>query len=81
MDNLQGKQYRFFAHFNRINMQRGDPKVWTVHFRGQCIQGEGIEFNVPVRTRYRPEGKQPRAVLIGSASRVFVDCTEDIVVS
>lgn len=64
------KQYAFFAHFNRINMQRGDPKVWTVHFRGQCIQASNIRFEVPMTTRYRPTGAQPRATLRGKASDV-----------
>lgn len=25
------KPIKFKAHFNRINMQRGNPNVWTVH--------------------------------------------------
>lgn len=60
------KRYRFFAHFNRVNMQRGDPKVWTVHFRGQCLQAESISFCVPMTTVYKPNGRQPRATLRGS---------------
>ena len=64
------KQYAFFAHFNRINMQRGDPNVWTVHFRGQCIQCEGIEFRVPTSTKYKPNGRQPRATMVGKAAWV-----------
>lgn len=66
------KMYMFFAHFNRINMQRGDPKVWTVHFRGQCIPCESVEFRVKTRTRYRPNGRQPRAVMIGKAAFVSI---------
>lgn len=63
---------RFFAHFNRVNMVRGLPNVWTVHFRGECIQGEAIEFRVPCITRYVPKGKQPRATLRGDAHNVRV---------
>ena len=59
------KRYRFFAHFNRINMQRGDPKVWTVHIKGTCLQAEEVKFKVPVETRYVPNGRQPRATLRG----------------
>lgn len=66
------KRYRFFAHFNRVNMQRKLLKVWTVHFRGQCIQAEGLRFDVPVETKYRPNARQPRAVLIGTAHEVNV---------
>jgi len=62
--------WRFFAHFNRINMQRGDPRVWTVHFRGQCIQCEEIIANVPTYTEYKPNGKQPRAKIRGRAHYV-----------
>jgi hypothetical protein len=50
---MKNRAYKFFAHFNRINMQRGDPKVWTVHYQGTCHQTEEIEFYVPVKTRYR----------------------------
>lgn len=65
------KSYRFFAHFNRIAMQRGSPKVWTVHFRGQCIPAEHVVFMTPVTTQYRPHGPQPRATLRGAAAQVY----------
>lgn len=74
-------KYRFFAHFNRVNMQRGLPQVWTVHFRGTCYQTEQLIFTVPVRTRYRPDSRQPRAILIGVASSVNTDTPGTIVVS
>ena len=61
----------FRYHFNRINMQRGDPRVWTVHTRGQCIQTEQIRCKVPVESRYRPTAQQPRAYFVGKG-RVFV---------
>ena len=64
------RSYRFFAHFNRINMQRGNPNVWTIHFRGRCIQCQGLEFKVPTFTTYTPNSQQPRAKIRGSASRV-----------
>jgi hypothetical protein len=66
------KKYKFFAHFNRINMQRGLPKVWTIHFRGQCIQAESITFKVPVKTHFRPKARQPRAILIGKAKSINI---------
>lgn len=65
------KRYVFFAHFNRVNMQRGVPEVWTVHFRGQCIQCREIKFRINVSTRYRKDGKQPRAILRGMAAEVY----------
>jgi hypothetical protein len=66
------RKYKFFAHFNRINMQRGDPRVWTVHFRGQCIPCTSITFTVPTYTTYDPDGKQPRAKMVGHARSVII---------
>jgi hypothetical protein len=67
------KQYSFFAHFNRVNMQRGDSRVWTVHFRGVCYQTEVIEFHVPMTTKFDKDGRQPRATLRGKARQIFVE--------
>lgn len=61
------KTWQFFSHFNRVNMQRGDLNVWTVHFRGVCYQGQEIVFNVPTYTQFRAKGKQPRAKIRGRA--------------
>lgn len=67
------KAGKFFAHFNRIAMQRGEKKkLWTVHWRGACIPAANIEFNVPLRTVFRDYGRQPRARLIGFANNVQV---------
>jgi hypothetical protein len=63
-------KYVFFAHFNRINMQRGDPRVWTVHFRGVCYQCRGFVCRMPIVTQYREEARQPRAILKGKAESV-----------
>lgn len=65
------KQYVFFAHFNRVNMQRGKSRVWTLHFRGMCMQAEKIVFHVPLETAYKPKGVQPKATLRGKAGHVF----------
>jgi hypothetical protein len=67
---LMMKKYAFFAHFNRIAMQRGDKACWTVHFRGACLPAVEVDFKVPVSTRFRPEGTQPRATLRGMATSV-----------
>lgn len=71
------KAYKFRAHFNRVNMQRKDSRVWTVHFRGKCIQCEGIRFELveggPIHTLYNPLGKQPRATLNGFATQVRLE--------
>lgn len=65
------RRYRFFAHFNRNNMQRGNPRVWTLHVHGRCLQAEQITFKVPLKTRYCPNGQQPRATLRGYCSVVL----------
>lgn len=74
------KRYAFFAHFNRINMQRGLPTVWTVHFRGRCIPATAITFKVPTVTKFLPEGRQPRATMRGTAHRVIVNQDNMVVV-
>ena len=55
----------FRLHFNRINMQRGNPNVWTVHVSGQCIPTRQVVVKVPLVTQYNPKGRQPRALLVG----------------
>jgi hypothetical protein len=73
------KRYSFFAHFNRVNMQRKLAQVWTVHFRGTCYQVESIKFKVPTTTRFVPEGRQPRATMRGLASTVTVSNGQAVV--
>lgn len=72
--------WRFFSHFNRVNMQRGNPNVWTVHFRGTCYQGEEVVFNVPTFTEYKPKGQQPRAKIRGRAHFVNIVAGKTILV-
>jgi hypothetical protein len=52
-------------HFNRVNMQRGEPEVWTAHTYKQCnqanevvIRHNGVEIG---KTVYNPTSEQPRA--------------------
>jgi hypothetical protein len=70
-DDYFAKEYSFFAHFNRIAMQRGDKACWTVHYRGGCYPAIEIDFQVPVKTRYNPGGPQPRATLRGKARKLI----------
>ena len=62
------RAFRF--HFNRVNMQRGNPKVWIVHTRGQCIQTEAIYCHCAVTSKFKPDGQQPRAYFTGKG-RVY----------
>ena len=66
------KIYRFFMHFNRVNMQRGSPNVWSVHFRGTCYMTPKVIVGVPIESVYKPNGKQPRVILRGWARNINV---------
>lgn len=60
------KSRTFWIHFNRINVQRGDPDIWTVHLSDRCIQTKVVRCTVPVTTVYRGvTARQPRAYLKG----------------
>lgn len=56
------------VHFNRVNMQRGNPKVWTAHNSHGCFQGERIVIlhrgKVVAETVFNPTAKQPRAYFL-----------------
>lgn len=69
------KKLKFRAHFNRVNMQRGNPNVWTVHTSKACFQGEKIILRVPVETVFNPTGAQPRAYFTGYGRVVTMDGT------
>lgn len=56
---------KFKLHFNRINMQRGLPTVWTIHTSKRCIPAKEVDVRVPVTAVFRPEARQPRAWLEG----------------
>src|SRR5260221_13730679 len=62
---------KFRLHFNRINMQRGKPEVWTIHLSDRCIQVSEIDVDVPLKTVFKKDGKQPRAYLAGEGSIAY----------
>ena len=73
------KARTFWLHFNRINVVRGDPDVWTVHLSDQCIQTKHVDCHVPIATVYRGKtARQPRAYFKGQgrilamANRVLI---------
>lgn len=59
------KPRKFKLHFNRVNMQRGLPTVWTIHLSNRCIPATEVELTVPVTAVFRPDARQPRAWLEG----------------
>lgn len=52
-------------HFNRVNMQRGSPNVWTVHTSRACYQGRRVRIGIPLETVFKPLARQPRAYFVG----------------
>lgn len=52
-------------HFNRVNMQRKNPKVWTAHNSHGCFQAEKLvikkDGQTVAETVFKPEAHQPRA--------------------
>jgi hypothetical protein len=65
----------FRLHFNRIAMQRGDPKVWTIRTSAKCLHAEHIKVDVPLQTVFDPQGRQPRAFLKGFGNGYWVTMT------
>ncbi len=60
------KPRKFKLHFNRVNMQRKLPSIWTVHFSDRCVPLAEGDVRVPLRTVFRPDKKDnPRAWLEG----------------
>lgn len=55
-------------HFNRVNMQRKNPNVWTAHNSHGCFQAERVVIMkdgvVIAETVFKPEAKQPRAYFL-----------------
>lgn len=59
-------------HFNRVNMQRKDPRVWSAKNSRACHQATKliIKHNgeIIAETVYEPEARQPRAYFAVRAS-------------
>lgn len=59
-------------HFNRVNMQRGNPNVWTAHNSRACHQAEKLvimhDGKVVAETVFDPKARQPRAYFTAQAS-------------
>lgn len=61
------KRLATVVHFNRIAMQQGKPEVWTVHNSLGCFGVKEVVMQVPMKTIYNPNGRQPRAKFHGMA--------------
>lgn len=66
------KKLKTRIHFNRVNMARKDPRVWSAHTSRSCNMSEKIVVmhnGVKVlETVFNPAGKQPRAYLLTHAT-------------
>jgi len=58
-------------HFNRINMQRGNPNVWTAHNSRGCFAATKLVImhkgEVVAETVFDPKANQPRAYFVAQA--------------
>ncbi len=65
---INDKPKTVWVHFNRINVARKDPDIWTVHMSDRCIQTREVDIRVPLQSIYRgPNARQPRAYFKGKA--------------
>lgn len=59
-------------HFNRVNMQRGNPNVWTAHNSRGCFGAEKLvimhDGKVVAETVFNPKARQPRAYFTAQAA-------------
>lgn len=65
------KPRKFKLHFNRVNMQRGNPKIWTIHFSDRCIQAVRVIVQGKLESIFKPEARQPRAYFTGRGTVTF----------
>jgi hypothetical protein len=47
-------------------MRQGKGEVWTIHLSDRCVPAREVHVDVPLKTVFRPEGRQPRAWFEGS---------------
>ena len=66
------KKLKTRLHFNRVNMQRGNPKVWTASNSRACNQAEKLvimhDGKVVAETVFNPTARQPRAYFVAQGS-------------
>ena len=59
-------------HFNRVNMQRGNPNVWTAHNSRGCFGAKKLvimhEGKVVAETVFNPTARQPRAYFVAQGN-------------
>lgn len=70
-------------HFNRIAMQRRDPRVWSAHTHKACNQSTEVLIQyagkVIGKTIFKPDASQPRAY-VEFTGRVEMDVQGNTVI-
>jgi hypothetical protein len=68
---MKQRKLKTKLHFNRINMQRKDSRVWTASNSRACNQAEKLVVvhngKVVLETVFRPDAPQPRAYFVAYA--------------
>ena len=68
-----GKPKVFYLHFNRIAMQRHDPKVWSLRTSKACYHAASVIVDTPLVTVFKPDQKSnPRAFFKGFGYGMWV---------
>jgi hypothetical protein len=72
---MMNRKLKTRIHFNRVNMQRKDPRVWSAHTSKACNMAEKVivmhNGTKILETIYNPEGKQPRAFMVAHGNVRF----------
>lgn len=63
-------KHAFFFHYNKPASQAAKAPRLSIHYRGACHIVDGVECQVPIRSRNRKT--QPRCVMAGRAGSVTV---------
>jgi phage antirepressor YoqD-like protein len=65
------KKLKTKLHFNRVNMQRGNPNIWTAHNSRGCFQTKKLVImhngKILAETVFKPDAPQPRAYFVAKA--------------
>lgn len=63
----------FYLHFNKVAMQRGDPKVWSIQTTKGCFHAAKVVIEVPLESVFKKNGPQPRAKFRGVGNGYWID--------
>jgi hypothetical protein len=61
---------RFYFHYNKLQSQKQNKPIMTLHHNNQCLFVEEITCSVPVQSKINK--RQPRVVIQGFSNNVRV---------